>query len=514
MRFILLIALIVAVLSKNFVDIYKTDIQIQKESLYNCIIKSNELKEDIKVIYGEFQKTFIDHYYLDIIKKLVDYNPRNNKILIQCSNELIDEEDDIVLEKGGSGGGSGGKSGGGSGGRSGGGSGGRSGGGSGGRSGGGRGSSGRNGSGLGGRLGKNNGQKSGTKYGAKPGKNNGGKPGKNNGGKSGPNNRDRPGSNIGNKLGNNNGGKPGNNIGKPGSKYGDKTGNNNRGKPSNNNGNKPGPNNGNKPGPKTESKPGKKNEGKPNSIKNTIAQKIKSINVKEKAKSFIKSQVASQISQLTNGYDISVNKNGITASKGYNDKYSAKFNAKINDKSISAKGQFTNKDITQASLTYKDGKFTAEASREKGVGIKGQVNINGKTVASVDAGANVKGQVRAEVSKKGVDAAAAVNANAHVNAKFGHTHVSFAIKAGLHFHISFSFKTGLHFSIHGFIHAYAHYSNDKTGKSKDTQLFLSPRTKQSYIISKKMIIYERKSIKNSCKGKILGQIFRPSIKKH
>ena len=168
---------------------------------------------------------------------------------------------------------------------------------------------------------------------------------------------------------------------------------------------------------------------------------------------------------------------------------------------------------------YRDAKnafttLTAEVTKAKGIGVKGQLNINGKTVASVDASANVKGHAKGEISKKGIDAQASVIANAQAKGKFGHTHLSFAIKAGLHFHISFSFKTGLHFSIHGYIHAYAHYSNDKTGKSKDIKLFLSPRTKQSYIISKKMIIYEKKSIKNSCKGKILGQIFRPSIKKY
>ena len=41
-----------------------------------------------------------NHNYLDIIKDLVDYNTRNNKLLVQCSNELLDEEDDIVLERG------------------------------------------------------------------------------------------------------------------------------------------------------------------------------------------------------------------------------------------------------------------------------------------------------------------------------------------------------------------------------------------------------------------------------
>ena len=99
MRIALLIVLIISALSKKFVDIYKTEKQIQKEALYKCILNSNELRENIRVIYGDIQKAFINHYYLDIIKKLVDYNPKNNKILIQCSNELIDKEDDIVLER-------------------------------------------------------------------------------------------------------------------------------------------------------------------------------------------------------------------------------------------------------------------------------------------------------------------------------------------------------------------------------------------------------------------------------
>ena len=99
MRITLLIVLIISALSKKFVDIYKAEKQIQKQSLYKCILNSNELRENIKVIYGDIQKAFINHYYLDIIKKLVNYNPKNNKILIQCSNELLNEEDDIVLER-------------------------------------------------------------------------------------------------------------------------------------------------------------------------------------------------------------------------------------------------------------------------------------------------------------------------------------------------------------------------------------------------------------------------------
>ncbi len=100
MRIILLIALIITALSTKFVDVYKTEKKIQKEDLYKCILNSNELTEDIKVIYGDIKKAFINHNYLDIIKELVDYNPRNNKLLVQCSNELLDEEDDIVLERG------------------------------------------------------------------------------------------------------------------------------------------------------------------------------------------------------------------------------------------------------------------------------------------------------------------------------------------------------------------------------------------------------------------------------
>jgi len=43
MRIILLIVLIISALSKNFVDIYKKEKEIQKEVLYNCIINSDEL---------------------------------------------------------------------------------------------------------------------------------------------------------------------------------------------------------------------------------------------------------------------------------------------------------------------------------------------------------------------------------------------------------------------------------------------------------------------------------------
>jgi len=100
MRITLLIFLIITALSKNFADIYNTEKQIQKEALNKCILNSNELREDMKEIYGDIQKALINHYYLDILKKLGDYNPRNNKILFHYYNELLDEKDHMVLEKG------------------------------------------------------------------------------------------------------------------------------------------------------------------------------------------------------------------------------------------------------------------------------------------------------------------------------------------------------------------------------------------------------------------------------
>ena len=60
MRIALLIVLIISALSKKFVDIYKTEKQIQKEALYKCILNSNELRENIRVIYGDIQKAFIN----------------------------------------------------------------------------------------------------------------------------------------------------------------------------------------------------------------------------------------------------------------------------------------------------------------------------------------------------------------------------------------------------------------------------------------------------------------------
>ena len=103
MRIVLLIVLIITTLSKSFVEFYKTEKQIEKETLKKCILNSNELREDMKVIYGDIQKTFNNHNYLDILRKLGDYNPRNKKILLQCYDILLEaEEDDIVLEKGSS----------------------------------------------------------------------------------------------------------------------------------------------------------------------------------------------------------------------------------------------------------------------------------------------------------------------------------------------------------------------------------------------------------------------------
>ena len=103
MRINLLISLLITVLSKNLADIYEAE----KEILNKCILNSYELIEDMKEIYGDIQKAFINHHYLDILKKLGDYKQRNNKILFQCYHTLLEEEDDIVLEKGSSSGSSG-----------------------------------------------------------------------------------------------------------------------------------------------------------------------------------------------------------------------------------------------------------------------------------------------------------------------------------------------------------------------------------------------------------------------
>jgi len=100
MRITLLIVLIITTLSKNFVNIYETEKQIQKETLKKCILNSNKLIKDMKEIYGDIRKAFINHNNLEILKRLGDFNPRNNKILFQCFNTLLDEEDDILLEKG------------------------------------------------------------------------------------------------------------------------------------------------------------------------------------------------------------------------------------------------------------------------------------------------------------------------------------------------------------------------------------------------------------------------------
>ena len=102
MRITLLIVLIITALSKNFVNIYKTEKKIQKEALNKCILNSKELREGMGEIYGDIQTALINHNYLDILKKLGDYNPRNNKILFHCYNVLLDEEENIVLEKGSS----------------------------------------------------------------------------------------------------------------------------------------------------------------------------------------------------------------------------------------------------------------------------------------------------------------------------------------------------------------------------------------------------------------------------
>ena len=56
MRIFLLIVLITTALSTKFVDIYKTEKQIQKEALYSCILNSKELREDI-ILFGYYKKT-------------------------------------------------------------------------------------------------------------------------------------------------------------------------------------------------------------------------------------------------------------------------------------------------------------------------------------------------------------------------------------------------------------------------------------------------------------------------
>ena len=110
MRKYLLIVLIVFVFSKKV----EFQNQIQKEHLVNCILDSDKLKKDAELIFVDIKKAFDNNNYLEIVNKIVNNNPENKEILLECPNVELDEEedDDVLLQKGGGGSGGSGRGGG------------------------------------------------------------------------------------------------------------------------------------------------------------------------------------------------------------------------------------------------------------------------------------------------------------------------------------------------------------------------------------------------------------------
>ena len=147
----------------------------------------------------------------------------------------------------------------------------------------------------------------------------------------------------------------------------------------------------------------------------------------------------------------------------------------------------------------KKGQFDAKAKIGKEYSTNGEIKVNGKKLASVDAYA--KGEVGAllTINKNKIAAQAGVDSQAKAKVAFGYTEVKFGIKIDFHIGFSFDFKTGLHFDIGGGIHAELSIKDTETGK--ETKLFSSPGA-PSYILYRKRKI-GKKNMKKAQKNKII-----------
>ena len=199
-------------------------------------------------------------------------------------------------------------------------------------------------------------------------------------------------------------------------------------------------------------------------------------------------------------------KHGVAVKGSYENAYNAQAHINVGNTNIDAKGKASEKTYGSASIKMRNGQFDARAKVGKEYRANGQIKVNGKTVASVDASA--KGEVNAglKIDKNKIAAQAGVDAQAKAKVAFGQTEVKFGIKIDFHIGISFDFKTGLHFDIGGGIHAELSIKDTKTGK--ETKLLSSPGT-PTYILYRKRRI-GKKNMKKAQKNKILGQACRPS----
>ena len=115
----------------------------------------------------------------------------------------------------------------------------------------------------------------------------------------------------------------------------------------------------------------------------------------------------------------------------------------MNNLNIESKASFTDSTYGGGSIQVIDGQLNANVKVGKEYKGNADVNINGNTIASVDASA--KGEVNAEINKNKISAQAGVDANANAQASFGKTEVKFSLTFDFHFEFTFDFKSGLHF---------------------------------------------------------------------
>jgi len=178
----------------------------------------------------------------------------------------------------------------------------------------------------------------------------------------------------------------------------------------------------------------------------------------------------------------------------------------LNNLKVESKASFTESTNVDGSIQLIDGHLNANVKVGKESKANADININGNTIASLNASA--KGEVNAEINKDKISAQAGVDANAEAQASFGKTEVKFSLAFDFHFGFTFDFKSGLHFDIGGKgLQVEGHIIDKETGK--DTRLFNAPGT-PSYILYRKRRIKGKKKVKKAQKNKIIGQICRPS----
>ena len=172
------------------------------------------------------------------------------------------------------------------------------------------------------------------------------------------------------------------------------------------------------------------------------------------------------------------------------------------------KGQATVNTYGGAGVNVNKNGVSVNANVGREYGAKGDLNINGKEVAKVDASAGAEAKAKVGFDKnKGFEAEAGVDAKAKAEVKVGNTDVNIGINSDLKVEID---RKGIH--VEGGLHPNFDIKNEKTGK--EIHLLNSPGQPIAYDKYKNIYICKHGIIRKRPGNKILGQKFSRSNKRN